>query len=212
MRILLADDHAIVRSGLCRIVADAFPGAELGEVSSCDELLEQVRANAWSLLILDIALGDRNSLDLVPELRELRPRMPIIVLSMYGERPFVLRALRVGVAAYLTKDRAPEELMLAIRTVLQGKRYLGEAVAQHLAEHVAVGGSTSSEESHQSLSAREYEVLLGLAEGKSVSEIAAALALSVKTVSTYRTRILEKMGLGSTAQLMRYAVRHGLVK
>ena len=211
MRILLADDHAIVRSGLCRIVADEFPDATIGEVSSCKELRDKVRETNWSVLVLDIALGDRNSLELVPELRELRPHMPIIVLSMHGERQFVIRALRAGVLAYLTKDHAPEELLHAIRSVLQGKRYLCETVALQLADYVALAGS-GSESPHELLSPREYEVLLLLASARSVSEIAAQLSLSVKTVSTYRTRILEKMGISSNAQLMRYALQHGLVR
>lgn len=211
MRVLLADDHVIVRSGLRRIVADAFPGAVIGEVGSCAELREQVRKSKWSLLVLDIALGDRNSLELVPELLQIRPELQIIVLSMYGERQFVVRALRAGVSAYLTKDRAPEELLQAIRSVLKGKRYLSDTVAAELAEHVAHAGS-GSEAPHELLSAREYEVLLLLASARSVSEIGAQLGLSVKTISTYRSRILEKMGMSSNAQLMRYAMQRGLVK
>ena len=211
MRILLADDHPVVRSGLCRIVSDAFPDAVIDEAGSADELRQKLRASAWSVLILDIALGDRNSLDLVSEFRQLRPHMAIIVLSMYGERQFVIRALRAGVSAYLTKDRAPEELLQAIRSVLQGKRYVGEVLAQQIAEYVATAGS-GAEAPHELLSPREYEVLLLLAAARSVSEIADQLDLSVKTVSTYRTRILEKMGLSSNAQLMRYALERGLVK
>ena len=211
MRILLADDHAILRSGLRRIVADAFPGVIVGEVGSCRELRDQVRDATWSLLILDIALEDRNSLDLVPELRQLRPHLPIIVLSMYGDRPFVVSALRAGVLGYLTKDRAPDELLQAIRSVLQGKRYLSETVAGELADHVALAGS-GTEALHELLSAREYEVFLLLAAARSVSQIAEQLSLSVKTISTYRARILEKMGLNSNAQLMRYALQHGLVQ
>lgn len=210
MRILLADDHAMLRSGLRRIIADALPGALISEVNCCDDLLARIRESDWSVLVLDIALGDRNSLDLVPKLRELRPEMPIVVLSMYKERQFVIRALRAGVAGYVTKDRAPEELLEAIRAVLQHKRYLSESVASQIADYVALGGS-GSETPHESLSAREFEVFLLLAEAHSVSEIAARLDLSVKTISTYRTRILEKMGLSSNAQLIRYALEHGLV-
>lgn len=211
MRILLADDHAIVRSGLRRILADAFANATIGEVGSCREVREKVQEADWSLLVLDIALEDRNSLELVPELRALRPDMPIIVLSMYGEMPFVVRALRAGVSAYLTKDRAPEELIQAIQSVLQGKRYLSESVAQDLADHVATKGS-GSEAPHELLSSREYEVFLLLASARSVTDIAAQLALSAKTISTYRTRILEKMGMNSNLELIRYAMQHGLVQ
>jgi DNA-binding NarL/FixJ family response regulator len=166
---------------------------------------------SWSVLVLDIALGDRNSLELVPELKELQPRMPIIILSMYSERQFVIRALRAGVSAYLTKEQAPEELLQAIRSVRQGKRYLSQTMALKVADYVALAGS-GSEDPHELLSPREYEVLLLLASARSVSEIAAQLSLSVKTVSTYRTRILEKMGMNSNAQLMRYALQHGLVQ
>ncbi|MEW6278303.1 MAG: response regulator transcription factor [Candidatus Eremiobacterota bacterium] len=209
MRILLADDHAILRSGLRRIVQDEFPDAIVDEVGSCQELRDRIREASWSMLVLDIALNDRNSLELVPELRELRPEMKIVVLSMYGERQFVVRALRAGVFAYLTKDRAPEELLQAIRNVLQGRRYLSQTVAEDLADHIALGGSGAP---HELLSPREYEVLLLLASGRTVTEIAAQLNLSVKTVSTYRARILEKLGMSSNAQLMRYALQCGLVR
>ncbi|OHB81006.1 MAG: DNA-binding response regulator [Planctomycetes bacterium RBG_16_64_10] len=211
MRILLADDHAMLRAGLRRIIADAFPGAVIAEVSGCGDLLARVRESDWSVLVLDIALGDRNSLELIPELRALRRQMPIVVLSMYKERQFVIRALRAGVAGYLTKDRAPDELLEAIRAVLQHKRYLSESVASQIAEYVALGGS-GSEAPHELLSAREYEVFLLLAEAHAVSGIASRLGLSVKTISTYRTRILEKLGLSSNTQLIRYALEHGLVK
>lgn len=211
MRILLADDHAIVRSGLHRILADAFPSATIEETGSFHEIREMIRESDWSLVVLDISLEDRNGLDLIPEIKELRPNTPIIVLSMYGEMPFVVRALRAGVLAYLTKDRAPEELLQAIQSVLQGKRYLSEETARQLADHVATRGS-QSEVPHDQLSAREYEVFLLLAAAHSVSEIAAQLGLSAKTISTYRVRILEKMGLDSNLQLIRYAVQHGLTQ
>jgi DNA-binding NarL/FixJ family response regulator len=211
MFVLLADDHAIVRSGLRRIINEAFPGAVVTEVGSAKELCEKVRQQAWSILVLDIALGEKNGLELVPELKALQPGLPIVVLSMYGERQFVVRALRAGVSAYLTKDQAPAELLQAIGAAMQGKRYLGQALAAELAEHVALVG-LSSEAPHEHLSPREYEVLLLLASARSVSEIATQLSLSVKTVSTYRTRILEKMGMTSNAQLMRYALQHALVR
>lgn len=211
MRILLADDHAIVRTGLRRIVTDAFPDSVIGEAASCGELRDQIRQTNWDMLVLDIALGGENGLDLVPELRGLQPRMAIIVLSMYSERQFVVRALQAGVSGYLTKDRAPEELLQAMRSVLLGKRYLCETVARQLADYMALAGS-GSEAPHEHLSPREYEVLLLLASARSVSEIAVQLHLSVKTVSTYRTRILEKLGMNSNAQLMRYAIQQGLVQ
>ncbi|MCL4218655.1 MAG: response regulator transcription factor [Candidatus Hydrogenedentes bacterium] len=210
MRILLADDHAIVRTGLRRIVADAFPDAVIGEAGSCSELLDKLREADWSVMILDIAMGGQNSLDLITEFKKLRPDLAIIVLSMYGERQFVIRALRLGVLAYLTKERAPEELLRAIQTVLRGERYIGESLAVQIADYMSLPGSGSGA-LHERLSAREHEVFLLLASAKSVTEIAELFSLSVKTVSTYRNRILEKMGLRSNAELMLYAVRNGLI-
>jgi DNA-binding NarL/FixJ family response regulator len=207
----MADDHAIVRSGLCRIAIDAFPGVTIGEASSYQELIEKIKTEDWSILILDIALGDRNSLDVIPELKQLKPHMPIIILSMYGERQFVIRALRLGVSGYVTKDRAVEELLQAIRSVMQGKRYLCEAVALHIAEYLS-HSSSGTGAPHEMLSSREYEVFLLLAAASSVTEIANQIGLSVKTISTYRNRILEKMGLSSNAQLMKYALEHKLLK
>ena len=210
MKILLADDHAIVRSGLRRIVADAYPDAMIDETGTCAELCEMVRATAYQLLILDIALGDRNSLVFVPELRKTRQDMAIIVLSMYGERQFVIRALRSGVHAYLTKERAPEELLQAIPRVLRGERYIGETMVSQIADYLASPESESAP-LHDRLSAREYEVFILLASARSVTDIAEQIHLSVKTVSTYRNRILEKMEMHSNAELMRYAMQHGLV-
>lgn len=211
MRILLADDHAIVRSGLHRIVADAYPTSVIDEVGSCPELIEKLRAFDYDLLILDIAMGDRNSLDYVPECKQLRPNMAIIVLSMYGDRQFVIRALGAGVLAYLTKERAPEELLQAISAVLRGERYIGETVAAQLADYLALPGSNSVP-LHERLSSRELEVFVLLASARSVTDIAEQLSLSVKTVSTYRNRILEKTGLQSNAEIMQYALRNGIVR
>ncbi|MBI2896805.1 MAG: response regulator transcription factor [Deltaproteobacteria bacterium] len=210
MRILIADDHAIVRSGLTRILELEFPGVAIGEVATIAELVAHVKAASWDLVILDIALGVENGLDALPLVKEARPNVPVIVLSMYGERQFVTRALAAGASAYLTKEQAAdEELFRAIRAVCAGRRYLGESLAERLADHLA-GARPGSP--HESLSARELEVFLLLASAKSVSEIADRLGLSVKTVSTYRTRILEKMSLESNAELIQYAVRNGLVQ
>ncbi|MCK6555938.1 response regulator transcription factor [Candidatus Binatia bacterium] len=207
MRFLLADDHAMFRSGLRRILEDEFPGVVIGEVATAKELRDQVRAASWDLLILDISLGERNGLHELPALRQLRPALPVIVLSMYGERQFVIEALGAGASAYLTKGRPPDELFRAIRAVLAGRRYIGETLAEQLADHLAMDARGKP---HEALSPRELEVFLLLASAASVSTIAERLRLSVKTVSTYRTRILEKMGLKSNAEIIQYAVRHGL--
>ncbi len=208
MRILLADDHAIVRSGLRHILETELPGVVVGEASSCPELLERIASGRWDLLILDVSIGAQNSLHVLPELKAAHPRLPVIVLSMYGERQFVVGALRAGASAYLTKERAPDELLRAIRAVTSGQRYIGESLAGQLADHIAQDRKGSP---HEALSARELEVFLLLGSAKTVSDIAEQLGLSVKTVSTYRTRILEKMSLGSNAEIIQYAVRHGLV-
>lgn len=211
MRILLADDHAIVRSGLRRIIEDEFAGVTIGEASNADEVIRKSIETQWNAMILDISMGDRSGLDLIPELRQRQPKIPIIILSMYSDRQFVIRALHSGVSGYVTKDRAPEELLKAIRTVLAGKRYVCESVASQIAEHIA-SADDESIVPHDRLSAREYEVFLLLASALSVTQIAEQLRLSVKTISTYRTRILEKLGLSSNAQLIRYALENKLIK
>lgn len=209
MYILLADDHVMFRSGLRRILADEFPKASIEEASSCDEVMKKIGGKTWNLVVLDIAMGKQNSLHILPDIKRLYPNMPVLLLSMYGDKQFIVQALRGGASGYLTKEHAPEELIRAIHTILAGRRYVSESVAGHLADYLAVG---SSEYPHEVLSPREHEVFLLLASGRAVSEIASELCLSVKTVSTHRSRILEKMALGSNAELMRYAMQHGLVK
>ena len=209
MNILLADDHIMVRSGLHRIIIDSYPETVIGEAGTSEELRSRLKERDWSVLVLDIALGDRNSLDLVPEIIRSQSQIKIIVLSMYREHQFVIQAMRTGASAYVTKDRAPEDLIRAIDSVLKDKRYLSEDIARQLADHVAIS-DVKSGEPHKHLSSREYEVFLLLASAITISEIATRLRLSVKTISTYRTRILEKMSMNSNAELMQYAVRHGL--
>ncbi len=208
MRFLLADDHAILRSGLRRLLEDEFPGVSIEEVGSCEELTTRLADTRFNLLVLDISMGGQSSLGVLPDIRKAYPSMPVLVLSMYGERQFVVRALRNGAAGYLTKERAPDELLRAVRVVLDGRRYISEAIAELIADHVA---ADLPDVPHEALSEREYEVFLALASARSVSEIAASLNLSVKTVSTYRARILDKMMLETNAHLMQYAIRHGLV-
>lgn len=208
LRVLLADDHAMFRSGLRRILEAEFPAVTVGEAATVAELQERLERERWDVLLLDVSMGGQNSLNALPSLKQRHPRLPVVVLSMYGERQFVIQALRAGASAYVTKERAPEELLRAIRSVLEGRRYVGAELAEQLADHLASGGSASP---HETLSPRELEIFLLLASARAVSQIAAQLGLSVKTVSTYRSRVLEKMGLRSNAELMQYAVRHGLV-
>lgn len=210
MKILLADDHAMFRSGLRRILEEEFSGADIEESASCDETLKKLKEKNRNILILDIAMRDQNSLNILPEIKTLYPDMPVLILSMYNDRQFIVQALRSGASGYLTKEHAPDELIRAIRAILTGRRYISEAMAEHIADHVAAGDE--SQLPHETLSAREHEVFLLIASGLSLSGIASKLTLSVKTVSTYRTRILEKTGLHSNADLIRYAIRHGLVQ
>lgn len=207
LRILLADDHAMFRSGLRRILEEELANAMVGEAATVAELLRRLEAETWNVLVLDISMAGQNSLNVLPQITQQHPHLPVVVLSMYSDRQFVIRALRAGASAYLTKEHAPEELLRAIRTVLEGRRYVGQALAEQLADHVA----EAAEHPHHALSPRELEIFLLLASARSVSEIAAQLGLSVKTVSTHRTRLLEKMGLRTNAELMQYAVRRGLL-
>lgn len=208
MHILLADDHAMFRSGLRHIIEQEFTDALIEESSSCSDVMLKIRSGFWNLVILDIAMGEDNSLWIVPELKHLVPHVPILILSMYNERQFVIQALRAGAAGYLTKEHTPSELVKAIRTLFDGRRYLCDSIAGHLADYLAMDGS---ELPHESLSAREREVFELIAKGRTVSEIAQILKISIKTISTYRARILEKLSLGSNAELIRYAIKQGLV-
>ena len=205
MRILLVDDHAIVRAGLKRLLEDEFRGVTVAEAATADEAEASVDATKPDIVVLDISLPGRSGLDLLPA---LRGKTRVIVLSSFADPQFAVRALRDGASAFLSKDRAPRELIEAINTVSSGRRFIGAELAEQLASVVAADHPGNP---HESLSAREFEVFRLIASAKTVSEIAADLGLSVKTVSTYRARILEKMGMASNAELMQYAMRNGLV-
>jgi|JI10StandDraft_1071094.scaffolds.fasta_scaffold870731_1 two-component system invasion response regulator UvrY len=208
MRILLADDHAMFRSGLRRIIEQEFAEARIEEASSCEDVMLKIRSGPWNVVVLDIAMGEQNSLKILPELKQINPHVSVLILSMYNDRQFVVHALRAGASGYLTKEHTPDELIKAIRAVCSGRRYLCESIAEHLADYLAMDGSESP---HETLSAREREVFELIARGRTVSEIGQKLKVSVKTISTYRVRILEKLGLGSNAELIRYALKQGLV-
>ena len=208
MRILLVDDHAIVRAGLKRLLEDEFRGVTIDEASTAAEAEERIAENGPDVVLLDISLPGRSGLDLLPGIRATAPAARVIVLSSFADPQFAVRAIRDGASAYLTKERAPRELIEAIRTVSSGRRFIGAELAEQLAALLA---SEHGANPHEALSSREFEVFRLIASARSVSEIAAELGLSVKTVSTYRARILEKMGMSSNAELMQYALRHGLV-
>lgn len=209
MKILLADDHAVVRHGLKQILADDFKRAEFGEAKNAQEALDLVWKEQWDVVILDITMPGRSGLEVLREIKRSRPRLPVLVLSMHPENQFAVRVLKRGAAGYMTKESAPEELVGAIKKVLAGGRYVSTSLAEKLATYVS---SDSQKPAQELLSDREFQVLRLIASGKIVSEIAKELSLSVKTISTYRTRILEKMGLRNNAELMHYAMQHQLIE
>lgn len=208
LRILIVDDHAMLRAGLKKILEDEFADATIGEAGNADEATARLAAASWDVLVLDISLPGRSGLDLLPDVRRLHPDTKVIVLSSFGDQQFAVRSLRTGASAFLTKERAAQELIDAIRTVVAGRRFVGAELAQHLAALIA---SDRPKIPHETLSSREFEVFRLIASAKSVTEIGEELGLSAKTVSTYRVRILEKMAMSSNAELMQYAIRHGLV-
>ena len=209
LRFLVADDHPIVRRGLKEVLADGFSGATIQEAETGQAALAAVRAEDFNAMILDLNLPDKPGLEVLKETKALRPGLPVLILSLHPEEQYALRALKAGAAAYLTKERAPDELLLALRKVLEGGRYVTSTLAEQLAG--AIAGEQPDQEHHK-LSDRELEVLCLLGQGKSVTDIAEHLSLSVKTVSTYRSRLLEKLHLATTADLIRYAMNHRLVQ
>jgi two-component system invasion response regulator UvrY len=207
IRVFVADDHAVVRRGVLQILEDVPDIAVAGEAGSGRETLCGVQATDPDVLLLDIAMPEGGGLEVLAQLRNLRPELRVLFLSMYPEKQYAIRALRAGAAGYLTKESAPEELVAAIRKAAQGGTYVSQTLAEKLAGELK---GEAPKEPYEVLSDREYQVVRLLAAGKTIGEIAADLSLSVKTVSTYRARILEKLGLRSTAEVIRYAFEQGL--
>lgn len=208
IRILMADDHAIVRRGLRQILNEGSAACQIDEASTGQEVLKKVYDGVFDILVLDISLPDRNGLELVREIKSVKPKLPILMLSVHPEEQYAIRALKAGVSGYLNKESAPEQLIQAIERIVAGGRYISPSLAETLAD--TVGGELEGAP-HETLSDREFTVLLRIGAGKSVSEIADELGLSVKTVSTYRARILEKMNMHSNADLIRYVIDHKLI-
>ena len=209
MKILIIDDHAIVRRGMISLLQEHFKGVEVGEAADARTGLAAVLQNPWDLAIVDISLPGRSGLELIQEVKLERPIMPVLVISSHSEKDYALRALKLGAAGFVSKQSAADVLVTAVQRVLAGRRYISPTLAEQLA------GSLTGESpgtSHDSLSNRELQVLRLIALGKSIKEISAELALSAKTVATYRSRIAEKMGLSSNVELARYAMQHHLVE
>lgn len=207
MRVLLADDHAVVRRGLQQIIATRATWKVVGEAASGEELLALLPNVDADVLVLDVSLGERSGIDLLSSIRELRPNLPVLMLSMYAGEHYALRALRAGAQGYIQKDRSPDEIIDAIERVAARRTHVSEAVMEQMAATIS---GARSEHPHELLSQREFQVFQLIASGRSVSDIASMLHISAKTVSTYRTRIMEKTGFRTNADLIAYAVRNGL--
>ncbi len=208
IRVVLADDHTIVREGLRRILSGQSDIEIFGEATNGYEVMDRVRAGGFDLLLLDLSMPGKSGVDLIRQIKDERPKLPVLVLTMHEEDQYALRAIRAGASGYLTKESAPEQLVAAIRKIAAGRLFISPNVAEQLALDVMPRGD--DEDPHKSLSDREFEVFRHLVEGRSVSDIAERLHLSVKTVSTHKTRVLEKMGVDSVADLVRYAMSHRL--
>jgi DNA-binding NarL/FixJ family response regulator len=208
IRILVADDHAIVRQGLKQIVADTPDLVVTGEAERGREVLEKVSKDNYDVVLLDITMPDKTGLEVLEELKRIKPDLPVLILSMHPEDQYAIRAIRAGASGYVTKAGVPDELVTAIRKVSVGNKYISSSLAEKLAVYLETGAEKPL---HQVLSDREYRVMCLIASGKTVKEIAEELFLSVKTVSTYRSRVLQKMKMKNNAQLTHYCVQNQLV-
>ena len=208
MRILIADDHPIFRAGVKEILLKEKDVESIGEADTGHKVLELARKRRWDVVLLDLTMPGKDGLQVLPELRREQPELPILVLSAHPEDQLALRLLKSGAAGYLTKDKAPDVLLTAIRKVLRGEKYISESLAEKIALDTVSGATKSL---HEMLSQREYQVMAMIAAGKTGKEIAKKLFLSIRTVSTYRTRVLEKMNMKTNAELIRYALQNKLV-
>lgn len=207
-RVLIADDHTVVRRGLKQILLEGFPTAEVEEVSDAEELIKKIIQSDWELVISDLSMPGRSGLEAIQQIKQIRPQIPVLILSIHPEEQYAIRVLRAGASGYLSKDMAPDELVNAVQKVMLGKKYITDTIAEKLA---SVLDQDSSKLPHETLSDREFTVLKLLASGKSVSEIAESMFLSVTTVSTYRTRLLTKMNMKTNADLTLYAIENKLI-
>ncbi|HVG15517.1 MAG TPA: response regulator transcription factor [Chitinophagaceae bacterium] len=206
LRVLIADDHAIVRRGLKDILLEQFPFATITEISDTASLLEKVIKEEWDIIISDLSMPGRSSLDALPQIKQYAPRTPVLILSIYPEDQYAIRVLKAGGSGYLNKDMAPDELINAVHIVLNGRKYITNSIAEKLVDF-----TLSEKPLHELLSDREFEVLKLLATGKTLTEIGEAFHLSVNTISTYRLRILGKLNMKTNADLVQYSIAHRLI-
>jgi len=208
IKLLVADDHAIVRKGIEQIIAETSDIIVSAEARNGQEVMEKVSKNVYDLVLLDIAMPGRDGLEVLKELKKHKPKLAVLMLSMYPEEQYAIRALRSGASGYLTKESAPDELIAAIRKVSSGGKYISSSLAEKIVHKL---GDQSDAPLHEQLSDREYQIFIKLASGNTISEIADELVLSVKTISTYRARLLLKMNMKSNAEITRYAIENKLV-
>jgi DNA-binding NarL/FixJ family response regulator len=209
IRVVIADDHAVVREGLKQIINEQADMRVVSEAANGSDALEKARSENCEVVVLDLNLPTYSGLDILKELHSTRPNLPVLMLSIHSEEQFAVRLLRAGAAGYLSKESAPEELVRAIQKVVSGGKYISPTLAERLAFEI---DGASDKLPHETLSDREFQVLRLIAAGRTVKEIGEGLSLSVKTVSTYRARILEKMNLKTNAELIHYAIQNGLVE
>lgn len=208
MKILIADDHSVVRKGLRLILAEAYPNAVIQEVGDAVDLLKKASKETWTVIISDISMPGRSGVETIKELKDLVPKTPVLILSVHAAEEYAVRTIKAGASGYLTKDSAPDELVKAVETVVGGRRYITADIAELLADSY---NENLDKDIHQHLSDREFEVFKLLSAGKSISDMANTLSLSVNTISTYRARILEKMHMHNNTELIKYAIEHKLV-
>ncbi len=207
--ILIADDHTVVRKGIQQILQEGFPNSNICEAKDAESMLEQIIRKNWDVVISDLSMPGRSGLDVLPQIKLIRPKLPVLILSIHSEDHYAIRVLKAGASGYLSKDLAPEELVDAVKRVLNGKKYITPNVAEKLASQV---DKNHSKPLHHTLSDREFTVLQMLASGKTISEIADSMLLSLTTVSTYRSRILTKMNMKTNTALTLYALEHNLMQ
>jgi two-component system invasion response regulator UvrY len=208
LKVLIADDHAIVRKGLRQLILEEYPTAHIGEVGDVESLVVQVIKEPWDIVICDISMPGRSGLEALQQIKEIKPTLPVLIMSMHSEDQYAVRVFRAGASGYLSKDAVHQELIGAIRTIQNGRKFITPGIAEKL---VGALDSDKKQEPHEQLSNREFDVLKMLAGGKSITEIADQLSLSATTVSTYRARIIEKTGLKNNADITRYALEKRLI-
>ena len=207
-RILIADDHTVVRKGLRQILAEEFTDAHIEEVPDADELIKKVIKEKWDVVISDLTMPGKSGLEALGEIKQSFPELPVLILSIHPEEQYAIRALKAGASGYLSKDTAPDELVNAVHRVLQGKKFITVSIAEKIADSFNID---TEKMLHERLSDRELNVFKMIASGKSITEIAEALSLSITTVSTYRSRIMSKMNMKTNANLTLYAIEYGLL-